>query len=627
MSGLAVPVRAADRAVEQPTVPPHVLVLVAAVSAGVVAQGGYYVAGRALVTVLVAVALAVALWASPVRRADFGPVPLAAGALALWVLVRAVQVHWYPEAVAAVATLGCLAAVPLVLARTGTPAREQTAQLAVWLGTAVAATAWIGVAWRVPRFAVLVEHRLWRGASTLTYPNAAAALLVPLALLAIALLVDRPGPVRALAAYLLLVGVGAALSRAGFLALPAGLVVLALLAGVRATVREAAPLVVGAAVAVAALVPSVPATARPQPLLAVAGLLAGAVMALGPGLLPPLARRIAVALLVGSAAAVAVVAGRSPSGRLAQVLASRGNLDSSGRTGALHVAWQMIRERPVAGTGVGVARFIWDTPDGNGAVALYAHNEYVQTVVDLGAVGAVLLLALLAAIAVHLYRGRGLTPASRVRAGALAALTAFAVHSGFDFLWHIAVLPVVAGLLIGLAGPAMGKETGKETSKARQSHTPSWGRNMKAHGMRFAAVAAATVGLGAALAFALPAGAAVSLQSQSPPVGAVQLAKKATLDANGAVVFAPVKVTCPPNTSAFLRVKVTENVGDAIASGETDESIDLCTGTVQQESVAVTPVQKPFKKGVAFGQAWLEACNQFTCKTSHDFHNIEIVKK
>jgi hypothetical protein len=39
-------------------------------------------------------------------------------------------------------------------------------------------------------------------------------------------------------------------------------------------------------------------------------------------------------------------------------------------------------------------------------------------------------------------------------AGASAAVTALAVHSGFDFLWHPAVLPLLGGLLCGLAAPA-----------------------------------------------------------------------------------------------------------------------------------------------------------------------------
>ena len=433
--------------------PAHAAVVVAAFAAGVVAQGAYYPPGRALVTVIVAVALVVALRARRPERADAWPLPVACGLLSCWILVRAAFAGGYPEAVGAVATLGCVAAVLVILRRTGPAGRERCAEALLAVGVLVAVTAWIGVAWRAPRFVIFVEHRLWRGASTLTYPNAAAALLAPLALLALALLVARPrSPVRAAVAYLLLVGVGAALSRAGFIALAAGFVVLALLAGVRQTAWHAAPAAIGAAIAVGALAPSFPAAGQPHPLLAVAGLLAGAAVAVGPVRLPGRLRAVALgAALVG----VAFVATTQPA---RAVLAARANLDSSGRSGAVGAAFELIGEHPLAGTGVGQARFFWPTPDGNGAVALYAHDEYLQLLVDLGTVGLLLLLALFAAAAATIHRGRRCLHRPGVRAGAIAALAALTVHSGFDFLWHIAVLPLAGALLVGLAGPVHGEE-------------------------------------------------------------------------------------------------------------------------------------------------------------------------
>jgi hypothetical protein len=139
-------------------------------------------------------------------------------------------------------------------------------------------------------------------------------------------------------------------------------------------------------------------------------------------------------------------------------------------------------------------------------------------------------------------------------------------------------------------------------------------------------MAMAAIGVGAALASAVPAGAAVSVQSQSPPVQAVSLGAKATLDANGAVVFAPVKLACQPGSYAYLTVSVTENVGNAIASGQAQTPIESCTGTQQSLQVAVTPTQKPFRKGVAFGSASLQVCAS-SCRTVVDQHNIQIVDK
>jgi len=138
-------------------------------------------------------------------------------------------------------------------------------------------------------------------------------------------------------------------------------------------------------------------------------------------------------------------------------------------------------------------------------------------------------------------------------------------------------------------------------------------------------VGAAVIGVGAVLAFAVPAGAAVS--AQSPPSASVRLGAKATLDANGAVVFAPVTIACRTGSSAFLTVRVTENVGGQIASGETSVFGAECTGGKVKLTAAVTPTQRAFRKGVAFGQAYLSVCDPFSCQLLVDQHNVDIVRK
>ncbi|MGB8381478.1 MAG: hypothetical protein WCG47_09540, partial [Dermatophilaceae bacterium] len=66
---------------------------------------------------------------------------------------------------------------------------------------------------------------------------------------------------------------------------------------------------------------------------------------------------------------------------------------------------------------------------------------------ELGAIGGLLLAALLVMILRRLYRAR--TPNAAVQAGALAALAALGVHAGFDFIWHIPAIPLVAAALAG----------------------------------------------------------------------------------------------------------------------------------------------------------------------------------
>src|SRR6266545_4473405 len=73
----------------------------------------------------------------------------------------------------------------------------------------------------------------------------------------------------------LLAGLGATMSRAGAFALAVGLLVLAGLRGPGVTARAAAGPLAGAVVALACLLPSVPAASPPRPALALAGLCAG----------------------------------------------------------------------------------------------------------------------------------------------------------------------------------------------------------------------------------------------------------------------------------------------------------------------------------------------------------------
>jgi hypothetical protein len=136
--------------------------------------------------------------------------------------------------------------------------------------------------------------------------------------------------------------------------------------------------------------------------------------------------------------------------------------------------------------------------------------------------------------------------------------------------------------------------------------------------------------VGAALAYALPASAAVSVQSESPTVRAVQLGAKATLDANGAVVFTPITFACTVGGTARLEVTVTQNVGDVITSGNKVTWITECTGRAQSMEVTLTPAagQKPFRTGVAFGSVTLDVHDPTSrYGTVTDEHTIQIVKK
>ncbi|MEU4444193.1 O-antigen ligase family protein [Actinosynnema sp. NPDC050801] len=460
---------------------PHaVLLLLAAIAAAVVAQGGYYLHGRLFTGALVAFALVLALR----NRPDAGLLPVACAALAAWTVLRAVLNGTVTDALPTVAALGCLVAAAFVGRRTDVAQRELCASLLVGVGVLVALTGWVAVVWRIPSWSVVADG-LARAASTLTYPNAAAALLAALAVLALALHTGRPRSLPlAGAVYALVVGVGATLSRAGLLALLVGFTALVIFNGVRATLRHAGPAGLGALVALGALAPSFPVAEPARPGLALVGLVAGLVITLGLSRLTAVLRLIAVV----AGFAVAVVAGLLVHD-LGRLLKGRVSTSSPDRTGATGAALDHVAARPLAGTGPGRGWFVFTTPSGDARVMRYVHNEYLQVLVELGAVGLGLVLLVLAALAATVWRGRvgaggaggtegaggvegagGLGEGRALWAGAAAALVVLLVHSGFDFLWHLPVIVLTAGLLAGLAGAPT--EPGAEPGPEPTAGTP-----------------------------------------------------------------------------------------------------------------------------------------------------------
>jgi hypothetical protein len=441
---------AADRA---PATGTATLLALGAFAAAVAAQGGYHLPGRVLVT-----ALAVAAGLVAARRGatvpGLRPVLVAAAVLGGWALLRSALAGDATPALPWLAGLAVLAGGLLAAGRPGD--RGLLADGLTGVGVFVALTGWAGVALHARPWAAPVQG-VWRAAGTLSYANAAAAVLAVTALLALARCVAAPlSLMRTSAAVVLVAGLLATASRGGGVAFAAGLVVLAVTAGPARVLRSAAPVLVGALAAVAPIVPTMPRAVAAQPLLALAGLVGGCLLALALARLPlRILLSASVVLLAGIVAAVLLVV---PAG----VAAGRLSLDTNGRAGATAAALDLVAEHPLAGVGPGRAFFAWPGAPGATRVAMFVHDEYLQTQVELGAAGSLLLLALLAAVAMAVLRRRGTsgTPASpnlpagsALRAGCLAALAALIVHSGFDFLWHLPVVPLCAGLLAGMSTP------------------------------------------------------------------------------------------------------------------------------------------------------------------------------
>jgi O-antigen ligase len=395
------------------------LLLVAA-AAGLLGQGAYYPSVQRLIGLLIVAATLLGLAAWPPTRDDLRLLPVVpALALAAWAVLDGALVGGVGVGPASL-VVGVVA-VLVVCRRLPSEDRQILLAGVIGIGLLVAVIGWLGVAGRVGAWAFQAQG-LWRASSTLTYPNATAAVLAPIGLVVLGRRIASPGSVPlAVAAAGLLAGMAATMSRAGVLALMVGLGVLAGLQGLRATAWAAVGPVAGALVAMLCLLPSMTAASPPRPALALVGLCAGLGLA---ALVARVRRWLALVLLGGVllAGIAGLLAGTGGVGRSAQSVAdARADLASPDRTGALHAALRLVAQQPLTGTGPGHANLRWKGHDHGTQLFTYVHNEYLQVTAELGLVGLVLLAILLAAIAHLLWRARPTRPAGATWAGVAAA--------------------------------------------------------------------------------------------------------------------------------------------------------------------------------------------------------------
>lgn len=437
--------------------PADVVLLLVAVTAGVVAQGGYYPTGQRLMGASLVAALGCLIarcsqWTMDLRS---GPIVCCALLIA-WTVISAAVAGHLGAARSMVAVLVGVVIVLLICARTSAADRHALGSGLVAVGAIAAITGWFGVAWRFHPWA-LEDQALWRAATSLTYANAAAGLLVPLAILALARLVsDRRSIRMAGAACVLLAVIGASASRAGFLALALGATVLAALVGPRRFLDAVVGPAVGAVIVLAGLAPSMPDTSHPQPTLAVAALIVGLAVTTAMTFAP---RRTAViaATVAAMVSALAITFGHR-SAAVSTVRTARLTMVSPDRFQATQAAFRIAAAQPLLGTGPGQATLSWTDSDGRSLTSRYAHNEYVQTLAELGAVGLLLVLATVFAAGRSVRRGRLVASPREQWAGVVAGSAALALHSAFDFLWHVPVIPLVGAALVGIGSSSATKK-------------------------------------------------------------------------------------------------------------------------------------------------------------------------
>ena len=110
-----------------------------------------------------------------------------------------------------------------------------------------------------------------------------------------------------------------------------------------------------------------------------------------------------------------------------------------------HVAWRTFERHPLLGSGGGTFDEQWLRHRGSGVSVLDAHNLYLETLSELGVVGLLLIVALLALPVVISRRTR-----DPLTTACLASYCAFVVHAAFEWDWEMPVV-TVSGLVLASA--------------------------------------------------------------------------------------------------------------------------------------------------------------------------------
>jgi len=411
-------------------------------------RGGYTQAGRGATVILAGAALAVAWRTAPARVQRAGrsaPVLLLAGLAAFGALSAAWTVGAPADALRWALVLAALAALTAAAAALEPPRPHAAILLIVAVAAAAAGIA--GAIAHADRIGLDICGS-WRPAGPLEYPPALALLCVGALAPALAGAL-RPGRAQAaafvVAAWLLAVTAGLSGSR----------LEVALAAAALAAVAAWMP-AAGAAPAVACALVALGATLSAlavggalgddgAPALVAAGLCgpltAGAWLAVR-GRIGPRARRapwLALVCVLG----ITAVAGSSADERVGGC--AYAGL-THGRTGIWRAAVRTARERPLAGHGLEsfLTASAAQQRRERAVPVQYAHDLPLEAWVELGVIGALLVLGLYVADA------RAVLRASRASAVLLGpAVLAFLAANLLDWPWHLAGCGVAWAIAVG----------------------------------------------------------------------------------------------------------------------------------------------------------------------------------
>ena len=119
----------------------------------------------------------------------------------------------------------------------------------------------------------------------------------------------------------------------------------------------------------------------------------------------------------------------------------------SNRYAYWRVAWRAFKDEPLHGVGGGGWAVYWLRYRPFDAGASDAHSLYIQTLAELGLVGAALLAALFAGVALAARRAWSVAP--RPAAGLIAGVVVWACHVTVDWDWEMPAVTLLAVLIAG----------------------------------------------------------------------------------------------------------------------------------------------------------------------------------
>lgn len=134
------------------------------------------------------------------------------------------------------------------------------------------------------------------------------------------------------------------------------------------------------------------------------------------------------------------------------------------------VGYQLIPEQLLHGYGLGTffsAYLLIDTWN-EMHFARFAHNHYLQTLVETGIVGLLLLTGFIVSLIVVITKSPGIKNISLAYPGAISAVIAYLIHIGIDFTWNV---PAVSVLFFSLCGLILGyRKTNHESQTKVEPH-------------------------------------------------------------------------------------------------------------------------------------------------------------